>query len=81
LGDLPTATENATALLDLAAGVETGLTLRQAMRLLAAASAGELTGAATTTIVIRNAVADSKDRITAVVDSDGNRSAITYDLT
>lgn len=69
------------ALLDLAAGVETGLTLRQAMRLLAAASAGKLSGAATTTIVIRNAVADSKDRITATVDADGNRSAITVDLT
>jgi len=70
-----------TALLDLAAGVETGLTLRQAMRLLAAASAGKLSGAATTTIVIRNAVADSKDRITATVDASGNRSAITVDLT
>jgi len=81
LGDLPTATENATALLDLAAGVETGLTLRQAMRLLAAASAGKLSGAATTTITVRNAVADSKDRITATVTSDGDRSAITYDLT
>lgn len=71
----------ATAQLDLAAGVETGLTLRQAMRLLSAASAGKLSGAATTTITIRNAVADSKDRITATVDSSGNRSAITVDLT
>jgi hypothetical protein len=70
-----------TTLLDLAAGVETGLTLRQAMRLLAAAAAGELSGAATTTITIRNAVADSKDRIVATVDADGNRSAITVDLT
>lgn len=80
LDAIPTAAENAAGLLDLAAGVETGLTLRQAMRLLAAASAGKLSGAATTTITIRNAVADSKDRITAVVDSDGNRSAITVDL-
>jgi hypothetical protein len=81
LADLPTASENATALLDLAAGVETGLTLRQALRLIAAAAAGKISGAATTTIVIRNAVADSKDRITATVDADGNRSAITVDLT
>jgi hypothetical protein len=78
---VPTAAENAAGLLDLAAGVETGLTLRQAMRLLAAASAGKLSGAATTTITIRNAVADDKDRITATVDSSGNRSAITVDLT
>lgn len=71
----------AMAHLDLAAGVETGLTIRQAMRLVAAAAAGKLSGAATTTIVIRNAVADSKDRITATVDASGNRSAITLDLT
>ena len=70
----------ADTLLDLSGGIETGLTLRQAMRLLAAAEAGKLSGAATTTITIRNAVADNKNRITAVVDSDGNRSGITYDL-
>ena len=69
------------ALLDLAAGVETGLTLREALRLIAAASAGKLSGAATTTVVVRNAVADSKDRITATVDTSGNRSAVTVDLT
>lgn len=71
----------ANEILDLAAGVETGLTLRQAMRLLAAANAGKLSGAGTTTIVIRNAVADSKDRITATVDASKNRTAIVYDLT
>lgn len=73
--------EIADALLDRTAGVETGLTVRQALRLIAAANAAKLSGAATTTITIRNAVADSKDRIVATVDSDGNRSAITYDLT
>lgn len=78
---IPTAAQNAAALMDLSNGVETGLTPRQALRLLAAAAAGELSGAATTTIVIRNAVADSKDRITATVDADGNRSAVTVDLT
>jgi hypothetical protein len=77
---IPTANQNAAAVLDLAAGVETGLTLRQAVRLIVAAAAGKLSGAATTTIVIRNAVADSKDRITATVDASGNRSAITVDL-
>jgi hypothetical protein len=41
---------------------------------MAAALAGKLAGAATTTITIRNAVADSKARVTATVDSDGNRS-------
>lgn len=67
------------ALLD-SENVESGLTVREALRLIAAALAGKLSGAATTTITIRN-TADSKNRITATVDSDGNRSAVTYDLT
>ena len=81
VGDVPTAAQNAAALMDLSSGVETGLTPRQALRLMVAAMAGKLSGAATTTVIIRNAVADSKDRITATVDSDGNRSAVTVDLT
>lgn len=78
---IPTANQNADALLDRADAVEVGLTPRQTMRLLAAANAGKLSGAATATNTIRNAVADSKDRIVATVDDDGNRTAITYDLT
>lgn len=61
--------------------VETGLTVRQALKLIASAVAGKLSGATTTTVTIKNAVADNKNRITATVDADGNRSAITYDLT
>ena len=61
--------------------IEPGLTLRQALKLLAAATAGKLSGGGTTTVTIRNAVDDSKDRIVATVDSSGNRTAITYDLT
>ena len=80
-GDIPTAVQNADAMLDRASGIETGLTPRQALRLALAALAGKLSGAATTTITIRNAVADGKDRIVATVDADGNRTAITYDLT
>jgi hypothetical protein len=60
--------------------VETGLTLRQALRVIAAATAGKVSGGGTSTITIRNAVADGVDRIVATVDSNGNRSAITYDL-
>jgi hypothetical protein len=70
----------AAALLDLSNGIETSLTPRQALRLILAASAGKLSGAATTTITIRN-VGDSKNRIVATVDSDGNRSAVTTDGT
>jgi hypothetical protein len=38
--------------------------------------AGKLSGAATTTITIRNS-ADTADVIVATVDTNGNRSAIT----
>lgn len=60
--------------------VETGLTLRQALRLVTAATAGKISGGGTSTITIRNAVVDGVDRIVASVDTDGNRTAITYDL-
>jgi hypothetical protein len=69
-----------TSILDLAAGVETGVTPRQALRLILAALAGKLSGAATTTVVVRN-VGDTKARITATVDADGNRTAMALDAT
>lgn len=56
------------------------VTVRQALRLLVGVLGGKLSGAATTTITIRN-VADTLDRVTATVDADGNRSAVTLDLT
>jgi hypothetical protein len=60
--------------------VESGLTMRQALRLIAAATAGKVSGGGTTTITFRNAVDDSADRIIATVDSSGNRTALTYAL-
>ncbi len=71
----------AAGLLDLADGIETGLTPRGAARLALAALAGKLSGGGTATEIMRNAVADSKARITATVDAVGNRSAITWDAT
>lgn len=71
----------ADAHLDRVNAIETGLTPRQAQRLQTAAAAGKLAGAATTTVTVRNAVADNKDRITATVDVDGNRTAVATDLT
>lgn len=60
--------------------IETGLTLRQALRLVTAATAGKISGGGGATVTIRNAVADGVDRIVADIDSNGNRTAITYDL-
>jgi len=71
----------ADALLDRADAIEVGLTLRNAQRLAAAANAGKVSGMATTTVTLRNAVADSKDRVVATVDTDSNRTGIVYDLT
>jgi hypothetical protein len=70
----------ATALLDLANGVETGITTRQALRATLAALAGKVSGMSANAPVFR-AGDDSKDRITATTDADGNRSAITLNLT
>lgn len=74
-------TSIADAYLDRADAIEVGMTPRQAHRLEAAASAGVLSGAATTTVTINNAIANSKARITATVDANGNRSAVTTDVT
>jgi hypothetical protein len=76
--DIPTANENADALLDRAAGVETALTVRQWFRLGAGALFGKSSGLNTTTATFRD-TNDTKDRIVATVDADGNRSAVTLD--
>ena len=70
----------ATSLLDLAAGVEANRTVRAALKLILAAAAGKLSGAATTTVAIRD-TNDTVDRITATVDADGNRTAVSYNTT
>lgn len=75
------AAENATELLTQADGVEIGLTVQGALRLSAAADAGELSGAEGSPVIIQNAVANTKARITAVVDEFGNRSAVAVDVT
>lgn len=55
------------------------VTMRQALRALIAGMVGKLSGAATTEVTIRN-VADTKNVVVATVDADGNRSAVTLDL-
>lgn len=55
-----------------------GYSFEEAARILLAALAGKLSGAATTTVTIRDAN-DTTNRIVATVDSDGNRSAVTLD--
>lgn len=55
-------------------------TYREAMRIMFAALANKSSGGGTTTVKFRDK-ADGKDRITATVDANGNRTAITVDGT
>jgi len=58
--------------------VEGTTTLRQAIKIMMSALAAKVSGGGTTTITFRD-VGDTKDRITATVDADGNRTAMTLD--
>jgi hypothetical protein len=60
--------------------IETGISFRQSLRLVLSALAGKVSGAGTTTISIRD-LNDTVDRIVATVDTNGNRTAITKDVT
>jgi len=71
-------TSIADALFDLANGVESGETLRQCLRLLRAALVGKSTGFPSGPARFRDR-ADTRDRIAATVDADGNRTAVTVD--
>jgi hypothetical protein len=55
-------------------------TARQSMRLQNATLAGKASGLGTTTAVYRD-LADTLDRISATVDADGNRTAVTRNVT
>ena len=60
--------------------IETGYSLRESLKLMLSAMAGKLSGAGTTTVTIRD-INDLKDRITAIVDTNGNRTSVTKDVT
>lgn len=70
----------AAAHLDLANGVETGLTVRQHDRIVQAAVAGKSSQHAAGTPKYRD-LADTKNRIDATTDADGNRTAVALDAT
>lgn len=69
----------ATALLDLSDGVETSLTVRQALRLSSSALGAKVSGMSGNAPIFRD-VNDLVNRITATTDADGNRSAVTLNL-
>lgn len=76
VADVPTAAENANAV--MAALVEVGVSLKTFARRCLAALAGKAEGGGTATVKFKSP-AGTKDRITATVDTDGNRTSVTYD--
>jgi hypothetical protein len=64
----------------LAGVIEGTLTVQQALRLTVSGLAGKLSGGGTSTLTFRDTT-DAKNRITATVDANGNRTAITTDVT
>jgi hypothetical protein len=76
---------NATAIAAIVAAVgarvvEGSLTENQALMILLAGLGGKADGGGSATIHFRNQ-ADTKNRITFTVDANGNRTAVTLDLT
>jgi len=61
-----------------AEALEAGYTAAEIMRVMSAALAGEVSGAGTAIVTIRD-IADTTDRIVASVDGTGNRTAVTLD--
>ena len=70
----------ATAVLDLVDGVEPGETPRQTLRLLRAVCVGKSTGFPDGPVAFRDR-ADSKNRVVATVDGQGNRQEVSTDGT
>jgi hypothetical protein len=60
--------------------IETSFSMRESLRLILSALVGKVSGAAGTTVTIRD-VNDTVSRIVATVDASGNRSAVTKDVT
>jgi hypothetical protein len=70
---------NDISVVDIIAGIADGsYDLQDMIRIMFAALAGKSAGGGTSTITFRD-VADSKNRISATVDSNGNRTAISLD--
>lgn len=72
IGDIDTAILDAT--------VEGTYSVQEVLRIMVGVLAGKATGGGTTTVTFRD-LSDSLDRVKATVDTSGNRSAVTLDVT
>lgn len=81
LEEAPTGGGSSITVNDIFTGtIEGSINLQEALMLMLAFVAGEATGGGTTTVNFRNQ-ASTKNRISYTVDEDGNRTAVTLDLT
>ena len=64
----------------LAGGDIDGYSLEEALKICASILAGKVSGAGTSTITFRS-LEDSKDRVVATVEGQGNRTSVTLDVT
>jgi hypothetical protein len=80
IGDVTGEHTESSAVVDLILDdpVEGAYTLRQLLRLIASALFGKASGGGTATITFRD-LGDSKDRITATVTSNGDRTVVVLD--
>jgi hypothetical protein len=69
------------AVMDTTAGIETGLTFRQSVRLASAVLFGRRSGTGSGTEVFNAAVTNAKARVTGTIDGNGNRTNVTTDAT
>lgn len=69
----------ADALLDRADAIETGFTPRQTLRIIAATTAGRLSGSQTATEVFKG-LDEATTRVTVTADSSGNRTDVAYNV-
>lgn len=74
------ATPNDIAMAVWAAVVDGSITAQESIRLMNAVLGGKVSGAGSGTERFRD-LADTKDRVTSTVDSNGNRTNVTTDLT
>lgn len=75
----PAPDTNADALLDRANAIETGKTLRQAVRIIAAVLAGKISGAGSGTETFLG-VDGATQRVQVTTDPAGNRTGVSYDV-
>ena len=78
VGDVPSAANIATAVWGFVTA--STYTATQVMRLLVSVMTGKSSGGGTTTVVFRD-IDDTKDRVIATVDSNGNRTSVVRDVT